>query len=287
MAKTLIQAVNTLKPNVTDNISFGGDVVDLTGSTVTFFMRPVDGTTIKATGAAGITDQHNGGVQYEWQSGDTDTQGVFAAWWRVNFVGGKTQDSDEFLIIFDSHAPGKGVLTGVLADRVRAKIPLAYDELKNDTRYGEPLLQSNIELAKFTLFNTIVSASLEATAYNPLIQDYIAKSAVVRIIPGAVDYFTSKPISISTSGTNESASYPDRIQNLWRIHERMIQEVKSERNIFELTCSQTGVKFATRQSALDTPHVHNVNPRATFDANAVGGLYATVWSPTEQVNTWH
>lgn len=65
-----------------EDLSSGVDSVD-------FHLQAADGTTkVDATGS--ITDGANGKVEYEWSSGDTDTEGWYKAEWQVNYSDGDT-----------------------------------------------------------------------------------------------------------------------------------------------------------------------------------------------------
>jgi hypothetical protein len=61
-----------------------GTVLDLTGATVQFRMRE-PGQALKVNRAAVVIDAPNGVVQYAWQTGDTDTAGLFSAEWAVTY----------------------------------------------------------------------------------------------------------------------------------------------------------------------------------------------------------
>ena len=64
--------------------------IDLTGATVMLHMKGVDGT-IKVDQEMSITDATAGVVQYDWQSGDTDTAGTY----YVEFEATYADDSIE------------------------------------------------------------------------------------------------------------------------------------------------------------------------------------------------
>jgi hypothetical protein len=82
-----------------------GDVVDLTGATVRFFMRSNDGVRF-VDAPATIDGATEGIVVYEWSQTDTDTPGLNHAEWRVTFPDGtiETFPNSEFLQI---HIPSK------------------------------------------------------------------------------------------------------------------------------------------------------------------------------------
>lgn len=59
-------------------------VIDLTGSSVRFHMKSVDGT-LKISSSMTITDATGGIVQYNWVSGDTDTVGTYYVEFQVTY----------------------------------------------------------------------------------------------------------------------------------------------------------------------------------------------------------
>jgi len=59
--------------------------IDLTGATVMFHMKSVDGT-VKVDQQMTITDDTGGVVQYDWQSGDTDTVGTYYVEFEVTYA---------------------------------------------------------------------------------------------------------------------------------------------------------------------------------------------------------
>jgi len=58
--------------------------VNLTGATVMFHMKSVDGT-VKVDEEMTITNAEDGVVQYDWQTGDTDTVGTYYVEFEVTY----------------------------------------------------------------------------------------------------------------------------------------------------------------------------------------------------------
>lgn len=59
--------------------------VDLTGATVRFHMKSLEGV-VKVDAAMTVTDGTGGVVQYDWQSGDTDTVGSYYVEFEVTYT---------------------------------------------------------------------------------------------------------------------------------------------------------------------------------------------------------
>jgi hypothetical protein len=69
-----------------------GAAVNLTGATVKFLMRPINGTTNKVSAAATIVGSATlGNVSYAWTGTNTDTAGLYIAEWQVTYAGGAIQ----------------------------------------------------------------------------------------------------------------------------------------------------------------------------------------------------
>lgn len=64
--------------------------VDLSGATVVFRMKSVDGT-LKVENNMTVVDADSGVVRYDWRSGDTDTNGTYLVEFRVTYVDGKIE----------------------------------------------------------------------------------------------------------------------------------------------------------------------------------------------------
>lgn len=59
--------------------------INLTGASVRFHMKSVDGT-VKVDEAMTITNASGGIVQYNWQTGDTDTVGTYYVEFEVTYA---------------------------------------------------------------------------------------------------------------------------------------------------------------------------------------------------------
>lgn len=103
MTSHLTWFVGNQNPSITEIITTGGEVVDLTGSSVKFKMRAVGDDTLIVDSAVSNSPGADGVVRYDWASGDVDTAGYYLVWWEVT-TGGKTQDMNEAVIEIREHA---------------------------------------------------------------------------------------------------------------------------------------------------------------------------------------
>lgn len=228
MSEDLLIYLNKTSPSVIDQITQDNAPYNLTGKTVAFRMRPLDSDTLKVDGVAQVTDATNGWVRYDWQTGDTDTAGKYAAWWSVTIAPGNDQDSPEFEINVDEHAPGIATRLGIIARYVKGLIPASYAALEKDDNFGDEQIQRHIDVVKYRLFATACEPALEVTLYSPLVLDYTSKLAALRIIPAAIDYWNDQAVEEYVTGTHERRIFPERGRRLWEVHARLLREAKED-----------------------------------------------------------
>jgi len=118
-------------------------------------------------------------------------------------------------------------ISGMIADRTRGILPITWHALLTDTvRYGETFLQVAIDTAKEDVTGEVIAASEEDTAYSYLVRDFIAKKAVLQIIPAGIDFWMNQTIAESAEGTHEVTSFTDRAQQLRELYTLLLNEIK-------------------------------------------------------------
>lgn len=68
-----------------------GVAIDLTATTVKFYMKKYKASTAKINAGAAIVDEDAGIVRYEWQTGDTDTAGSYQAEFQITYNDGAVE----------------------------------------------------------------------------------------------------------------------------------------------------------------------------------------------------
>jgi len=68
-----------------------GVAIDLTATTVKFYMKKYKATTPKINATAAIVDEDAGIVRYLWQAGDTDTAGSYQAEFQITYDDGAVE----------------------------------------------------------------------------------------------------------------------------------------------------------------------------------------------------
>lgn len=118
-------------------------------------------------------------------------------------------------------------LEGAIAERTRGIIPVTWDALMRDPRFGDGLLQTAIDTAKENVTGETVTPNGEAN-YPLIVIDFIAKVAALEIISPGIDFWMNEPISESASGTNENHTFPDRAKTLQELRRVLLEETRAK-----------------------------------------------------------
>jgi hypothetical protein len=118
-------------------------------------------------------------------------------------------------------------LPGDIAERTRGLLPVTWDALEGDERYGDALLAAALEVARETVLGT-QSTEAEEDAMPRVVVDYVAKIAAIEIIPAGIDYWMSQTIAVVTTGTNESETYTDRAAMLRELRNDLLSETRAK-----------------------------------------------------------
>ena len=117
-------------------------------------------------------------------------------------------------------------LEGAIAERTRAILPVTWDALAGDSRFGDGLLQTAIDYSKENVTGEVVVPADEATTYPLIVIDYIAKMAALEIIPPWIDFWMNQPVSESATGTNENHSFEARAEVLKELRKDLLEETR-------------------------------------------------------------
>lgn len=118
------------------------------------------------------------------------------------------------------------MITGPIADAAKAQLPITWSALLNDPRFGEGLLQGRVDLTKYKTFGVVAPPEQESILYDPLVIEYVGKSAAMTVIPAGIDYWSEQPTSTTSTGTNEQETYPNRVDALWKLYEKLLTETR-------------------------------------------------------------
>jgi hypothetical protein len=95
------------------------------------------------------------------------------------------------------------------------------------------LLQKRIEVQKKRLFGSTVVLPEDEEDLDIRVQQFIAKLTVLNLMSTAMEYWMDRHEMVSATGTNETVSFPERIEHLKQIRDQLTREVVEERDEIE------------------------------------------------------
>lgn len=131
---------------------------------------------------------------------------------------------------------------GPIASKARAQLPATWDALARATQYGESALNDAITYVKYQVNLTVVDQVQEAALYNPTMITYLGKLVALQVIPAGIDYWSDQPIAETTTGTNESVTWLDRRDSLYRLYTTLQNEVRVLAAQVELVLGRRAVR---------------------------------------------
>lgn len=187
-----------------------------------FFSREpyLDGITAEVIGnVAG----ENVGIELSEE--DLSTEGEFFAWWGFKESGNEYQ-TPEFPVIVSDHGPGLGVQTGAIVDGVSDHMPITAEALKESTAFGERRMQKIAELIQLRVLKEKVTPDEEIVAYELPLLDYFSKRVALELCTPGIDYWARQYKTATVTSPNEMKSYPDMIQALEKLRDRLVIELE-------------------------------------------------------------
>lgn len=112
-----------------------------------------------------------------------------------------------------------------ITTHVKAIIPITYDAMSKDKRVGDSVLEAHIKAVQSMILDKEPTEK-EQEDLDAKVIIFVAKSAVLEIIPSAIDYWKEIAESIVTTGTNEQETYADRIKALKELGEKLLADLK-------------------------------------------------------------
>jgi hypothetical protein len=116
-------------------------------------------------------------------------------------------------------------VVGAIAERVAGILPVTWDALERDSRYGDALLRTAIDTMKMRVFGTNVTPLAES-AYPMIVVDYVAKLVAIDLCNPGIDFWMSEVTSTSATGTNEVVTWVDRANQLSQLRKDLLEETR-------------------------------------------------------------
>jgi hypothetical protein len=199
-----------------DSITVNGRVLDFSGATLKFSMRPYASRAPSINGATAIPivppDLSGNNARYDW-SPSTLVEGEAFGWWTFILPGSLTQDTPEFPILISDHGPGLGTQTGAIVDGAQMYLPVTFQYLQKDSRFGDRAMQQNAELIKLKVLGYTMPPDQEAQIELVLL-DFLSKRVALELITPGIDFWSRQLRTSTSTQTSEVSSFPDMIASL-------------------------------------------------------------------------
>jgi hypothetical protein len=193
---------------------------------VKFYMRSFFSREPFIEGESGeVIDGEEENVKYELTEENVATEGEYFAWWGFK-VDGVEYQTPEFPIIISDHGPGIGVETGAIVDGVSDHMPVTAEALKRSPTFGERRMQKIATLIQLRVLKEAVSPNQEIVAYELPLLDYFSKRVALELCTPGIDYWARQHRTSTTQGSTEIASFPDMIQALEKLRDRLVIELE-------------------------------------------------------------
>jgi hypothetical protein len=116
-------------------------------------------------------------------------------------------------------------VAGAIADAARGELPVTWDMLSKDRRFGDALLQRAIDTVKEKILGTTAGNEEEL----PLIViKYLGKLVALDLITPGIDSWRDNPVSLVTTGTNEQTTYSDPVEGLLKLRELLLKATRDD-----------------------------------------------------------
>jgi len=135
-------------------------------------------------------------------------------------------------------------IAGAIAERARRVIPITWDALAVDARYGDGLLQDTVDLVKENIFGSVINTGIEDT-YPLRLLDFAGKLVALELITPGIDLWMNMPTS--ERAQDENRTWVDRAEKLRKLRDELLVETRKLSPEMEaLIAELTGFRPARR-----------------------------------------
>jgi len=121
---------------------------------------------------------------------------------------------------------------GALTEVVRRYVPASYRAMigpsEASSYYSLSDLQAIVVYVQERLFATHADMTAEAAVWSPLQLEFIGKVATVKFIPAAIDYWMDQQEQVTTTGTNETETFANRLSHLREVQKELLEDIAQE-----------------------------------------------------------
>lgn len=114
---------------------------------------------------------------------------------------------------------------GAIAEHARAVLPVTWDMLSKDRRFGDALLRQTVDAVKESVFGVVSEPSSEGQLPLTVI-NWVAKKVALALITPGIDLWQRTPLSVSATGTNENTTYSDPVVALRDLRRDLLEETR-------------------------------------------------------------
>lgn len=120
---------------------------------------------------------------------------------------------------------GEPITLNRLSTRVRNLLPVTWDAMSQAAMVDSSVLLDPIEFATAMYLGEDKPSEETINGLNRLVLEFLSKFAALELIGPGIDYWMAQKLSITTTGTSETTSFPERVRALEKRREELIADL--------------------------------------------------------------
>lgn len=108
----------------------------------------------------------------------------------------------------------------------QGELPVTWDALSRDARFGEDRLLAKVSLVKEDLFGEDLPVDDELIRYSRRVRAYAGKLVAIEVITAAIDFWMDMGIQVTVDSPRETKQYESRIRTLQQQKKDLIAETR-------------------------------------------------------------
>ena len=143
-------------------------------------------------------------------------------------------------------------VAGAIADAARGLLPVTWDALSQDARFGDGFLQDKIDLIEEILFGAPIAVADEDT-YPLRVINYAGKLVALELVTPGIDFWMNEQVMVTATGTNETDTFVDRPEKLRQLYDRLAWETRRDQNMIYALLGRTVPSRGLPRPDISTP----------------------------------